>query len=362
VPILPFRGAYRLPYTDINGKRQILETEYGIQFVHRRTVFSKTVKNDDGTPKIEKIIVVACTAGVAERSDGAGGLVLTTGDDHCPGCEEAYLRGRKGPVSFATRQHIFNLVLMAHFHAVKERSKKDSTKEYTVYKPCTGRGCKLCREGNEERTFGLTKYMELGPSHAEAIGNLDLRQLSFKCRCGGNIEYVGFECEHCGQMLQSIDSNPWAPEELDELRTSDWECTCGHVGAARQLVQCTSCNEPEALTLWTTVMRPYRTGENKQSTLTFGEVRPVTQEELDAVQSLLRPIPLNMIAPVLTPAEMRRELLLEAITDAPQLRARGESQKTKSEDKAPPQPPEAPPPETESSEYEDYDISDDVEF
>jgi len=306
VGVLLYRGAYRMPYLDLDGKPSILETDYGMRFVHRRIVFSATKKNPDGSPKIEKIIVVGCSAGVAQVENSEGAVLYATGEEECPACDTSSRLRKSSPVSYAQRTHVFNLVLMAHFHKVMKTNPR-TQREYTEYEPCTGRGCLKCKDGIE-KAFGLNKYWELGSSHADAIADFDLHMLSFRCRCGGQIQYVGFECEHCNRMLRNIDDDPWPVEELDALRESDWECGCGHVGLARQLLSCTSCNEPEPLTLWNTVIRPYRTGEGTSSTLQFGEFRGVTQEELDAVKDLMRPVELDSVAPVFKPAQQIREL------------------------------------------------------
>lgn len=86
------------------------------------------------------------------------------------------------------------------FHLVKEKGRKDPTKEYEVRKRCLGQKCKHCRD-DAPVVFGNRFY--IGFSRSAWTNSLfeAHTRAGQVCKCGGYVYATEYKCPHCDTVL-----------------------------------------------------------------------------------------------------------------------------------------------------------------
>jgi len=286
VPILLFKGKYRIPLLDTEHNRdEVIERPYGLVFQH----FSKPANT-----------FLTCSAGLAIYYEN-GEEVIDVGDGACVPCHSANENGKEGGISFARKLHIFNAVLLADFHEVESEKVSEKTgKPYKSLIQCKGRRCSYCRSG-KEITFGRTVYWPIGTSFVEQLANHDIVTLASQCECGGDLEPFCFECHHCHETFVNLEDEEISDERLADLRDREITCTkCNTTDYLDEIPECNSCSEPRPLTMWNTVMEMFRSGEGVNTSLGFSKSRPVTKAELERVRHLMDPADIERIYPIVS--------------------------------------------------------------
>lgn len=292
IPMLLFRGLYKVQLTLPDGSVRVDELDYDIRCEH----FS--AKANTG---------LTCTAGLEEDDEG----FIGAGSKPCVPCTITRDEG-KGSISFARKIHIINGILLADFHMADSDRKvmkdgKPTGELYKEYAPCLGRRCTHCKQGIET-TFGRAVFMPLGTNFIQQLADFDLITLASECLCGGTLEPVGFVCAHCDMEFVDFEKDDVDDKGLQQLREEEFRCKhCGKTDYLLEVSVCDKCADPKPLTMWTTVMELYRSGDGTSTSLQINKYRPVTPEELDRVKELMMPVDTDKMYPHLTPTEQAKK-------------------------------------------------------
>lgn len=193
-----------------------------------------------------------CSAGINEFSP-----------EPCVGC--TIQDGRR------STSRVFTIIHLAHYHKVpfvkdnKIVRKKDG-EVVMIDKECEGNNCKMCASG-DEKFFGKRLHMKLGLQH---FGQLVAKasDLNEGCKCGGEIIESQFICPHCESMLIDMGDPDctMTDREVYNARDNGMHCQkCGYLVDLLALPSCTSCEDPEPVTIFdvNTFVRKMGSGNSK---------------------------------------------------------------------------------------------------
>lgn len=286
-PVILFPGQYSMEVQkDDKGGTERIIRPYSIIHEH----YSK---------KANKFI--RCTAGLAfNQSDDGDDWTIVPGTKNCVGCHEYFENGGKQSGISLRKVHIFNGILLAHFHWIEKKSAKGT--KYKEAVQCTGKRCKLCSNG-VERSFGRRIYWPLGPSFVEHLSDFDTITLAKECKCGGTIDTIAFECPACQEPFRDFEDEPVETEkEMEELRSGLFHChseECDYYGFMDEVPDCDSCNRADPLKLWDVVVEVYRSGEGPTSKLAFSRHKYYSPDKKKKVASLMKPIDVDQVYPLI---------------------------------------------------------------
>jgi len=283
--ILLFPGKYVQEISLAEGETKKITNPYYITFSHFVM----------GAGKEGKGVSLTCSAGLAEYEEPDGSHVLDIGDRSCVPCHFASIGARN--VRAASKQIVFNGVLMGNFHPVEREvdSKKRPGEKVKIveYKDCTGRRCGLCRQ-EQPVTFGRPVHVGFGFRYIGQLEAFERTVLSKLCTCGGGLDLVGFGCSSskCDHFL---DVQQLTDNQISSLEEEEMECSsCGTVGFFTPVHECDRCSTPTPLDLWNVVLDLHRVGENKDSALQIAH-RVATPEDLAKVKEHMTPLELERI-------------------------------------------------------------------
>jgi len=120
------------------------------------------------------------------------------------------------------------------------------------------------------RDFGMRRYMNMGPGYFDSLVNAG-RELSRKCRCGGEIKTVRYVCPVCRKkkpeaptVLMDPRTTTLSPDEVSVYWSREVKCpTCGYRGAPYEEVRCTAkCGRPSPRRLWDQPIKLQKQGED----------------------------------------------------------------------------------------------------
>jgi hypothetical protein len=270
--IVLFPGNYAMDVkVGKKGELDKLEREYFLTFEH----FFAT-KQRGGT----------CRAGLKLERVGDG-AELVVGDDDCPAC---YLIDKEGVESINRRLlHVFNAVLLGHFHIIDSDRMDKENKPYKEYVPCDGKRCKHCSNG-AEKTYGRRVYWQLGKRGVNTLMSHADSTLSRHCKCGGKLEPVGFECPECHEILIDLAEDGLSAKELQGYRTREQKCpNCGAKDLPVEVPECDSCKDAKPLTIWDVQLEVGKQGKKTESNIMITGWSPLTEKTLAKIEKKLRP-------------------------------------------------------------------------
>lgn len=263
-PIALIEGNYNIKAMTNDGEKIEFEYPFWVYYDHYNA--SKGVKRRS----------VACSAGLVLDLDESGQPVFDVGNGDCVPCHYIDEEGAGGKDGWLSRRRtiVFNAVVLRWFHT-KVVEKK------TVFEPCTGRRCKLCEEGVKKQ-FGRRVFWPMGPIWAEYISEKQA-QLENSCGCGGKLEYLGFTCPDCDNIIRDYEHEEPKDGEIATMLSQEVECeNCGNEVMANAEIECEDCDNPTSVSLWSVAMKPRRIGDKYTPDLEGW--RPLKDKELTALQ------------------------------------------------------------------------------
>jgi len=270
--VVLFPGEYKIPVSiGKRGKEQReLDLPYYVAFEH----YYATKRR--GAP---------CSAGISLISDGPDSE-LTWGNGQCPACY--HIDDGVGGIS-RRLVHVFNAVLLGHFHLIDSDRVDASNKPYKDWTECEGKRCKYCSSGSD-RVYGRRVYWQLGTRFVNTLTTHAQTVLSKRCKCGGEITPIGFQCEACGDVIRDLDAHPASREEIATIRRTSAACPhCGVVDVPEEVPECDSCKKAQPLTLWDVQLHVARQGEGTDTTLMISEWKPISDKLLARIESRMKP-------------------------------------------------------------------------
>jgi hypothetical protein len=295
VELLLYRGRYEVPIVDVDGQLKTETLPYDIKCQH----FA-----------VNRNTYVTCTSGLQEYRDQDGDITIAAGEEPCVPCYHYLENGKDGGIAGPRKLHIFNAILLADFHEVPgTRPIRGKPGKFWPEKvKCTGRRCMHCKDG-VEKNFGHRVYIPLGTNFAQSLAEYDLFTLSGMCKCGGTLEPVAFACSDCNAPYKNFEDTGCSDDELKALREEYFTCpSCSHLVAMNEYSECSSCNLPQALTMWTAALEMYRSGEGVNTSLVISNARPVSETEMGKIKELLVPTDTTKSYPVLSPRRQADKL------------------------------------------------------
>lgn len=289
--MLFYRGRYEIPMIGVDGEPKKDVLPYGLKCQHYSARVSK------GVP------FLTCSAGFQEYEDQEdGSIIIDAGNDDCVPCHYFFQDGKEGAIGNARKLHIFNAILLAWFHEVPgKREKKGKPGEFwPEQEQCSGKRCVHCKEG-VPKTYGRRVYVPLGPNFAYNLADYEMITLSSMCKCGGELQPVGFSCSNpeCGQVIKDLEEEGCTDEELQSLREQLYRCPfCREHVELEEHSECGNCQHPEPVTMWDVALRMYRSGESVNTSLVISGVRQVTERERELIKELMVPVDINKMYPV----------------------------------------------------------------
>jgi len=264
-PIALLKGNHKIRAQTKDGNK--IEFEYPFYIYYDHYNGSKGVKRRSCT----------CSAGLVVDLNEEGKIEFEAGLDPCVPCHYILEEGAGGQDGWLSHRKtvVFTGVVLKWFHSRQVEKK-------TEFKECDGRGCTLCEKGIK-RQFGRRVFWPMGPIWAEYIEEKN-HMLQNSCGCGGDLEYLGFTCPECSNIIRDFEHDKPKDGEIANLNEIDVECpTCSEAVRARAELECSECDEPSRIDLWSVVLKPRRIGENYTPDLESW--RPMKQHELEAVAS-----------------------------------------------------------------------------
>lgn len=262
-PIAFIRGDHRIKARTRDGERVEFDYPFWIYYDHYNA--SKGVKRRS----------VTCSGGLIIDLNDNGIPEFEAGDDPCIPCYYIKEEGAGGSDGWLSHRKtiVFTCVVLKWFHTKKVDKK-------TEFKECTGRRCKLCEKGIQKQ-FGRRVFWPMGPIWAEYIlekNNL----LQNSCGCGGEVEYLGFTCPECSNIIRDFEFDEPQDGEIEQYRENDITCPkCNETIRAHAELDCSECGDPKSIDLWSVVMKPRRIGE--KYTPDLESWRPMKENEAAAV-------------------------------------------------------------------------------
>lgn len=237
-----------------------------------------------------------CSAGLQLMKDRDGDWVVTTGKKPCVPC---YHIGDGAKGISRRKLHVFNVIVLDHFHQVDSEKTDKENKPYKEWVSCEGRRCKYCKK-DVKRVFGRHMYWPIGSGY---IGNLlgyEANIFAKHCACGGKLEPVAFQCsnEECEDIVRDLEDEPASKKELADLRTSSFRCPeCGEMDLLQEIPECDSCNKPTPIGLYDVVMQVSSSMTTKdkkrkdfvKSNLLIPQWRRATDKDRRKVEELMKP-------------------------------------------------------------------------
>lgn len=292
VPALPFAGAYDMELTEPDGSTSRITRDYAIYYDHWSVITNKACR---------------CSAGLAKEYDDNGEYYIVPGNGECVGCYY-HAKGKSSGISNRLTQSI-NIILMSDFHAIDSNNRNPRTgRPYKDYVPCKGRNCPHCKKGIE-KFFGRRVYWPMGTRFATSLADYDSIDFANRCECGGVIAIVSMQCPECGEYPDDIRFDEMDKEEVTVIRDSVLTCKkCGYQGLFNEVPECDQCGDAKQMTVWSTEMKLYRSGEGTDTTLQKSDARVCAPERKERVKDLMQPFDVDRIKPLFDPDEQAKRL------------------------------------------------------
>lgn len=262
-PVALIEGSYLIEAKTREGEDIKFKYPFWIYYDHYNA--SKGVKRRSAS----------CSSGLVVDLDENGTPVFESGSNDCVACHYIDEEGAGGQDGWLSRRRtvVFTAVILKWFHT-KTVEKK------TVFEPCAGRNCKLCKDGVKKQ-FGRRVFWPMGPIWAEYISEKQFL-LQNSCGCGGELEYLGFTCPNCDHILRDFEHDAPKSGEVYMYRSEERECPkCNDTVLARAEIDCNECDNPTRVDLWTVAMKPRRIGEKYTPDLEAW--RPLKDKEMEAI-------------------------------------------------------------------------------
>jgi len=271
VGVVLFPGDYHIPVAlGKKGEVDEMELQYYLTFEHYYAA-----KRRGST----------CSAGLRVLPDGED-FELTYGDGDCPACY--HMEDGAGGIN-RRLMHVFNGILLGHFHLIDSDRTDDNGKPYKDWVACEGKRCKYC-SSEVDRVYGRRIYWPMGSRFVNTLMTHTNTVLSGHCKCGGEIETVGFQCTECGEVLRDLEDDPADDEELKVMRSKKTRCpNCKVMEIPEEVPECGTCTKAEPLTLWDVQFKLARQGEGTDTTLMISEWKPITNNLLAKIEKKMTP-------------------------------------------------------------------------
>lgn len=271
VGIVLFPGDYKIPVAlGKKGEMDEMELQYYLTFEHYYAAKKRGA---------------TCSAGLRVLPDGDD-FEITFGDNDCPACY--HIEDGAGGIN-RRLMHVFNAVLLGHFHLVDSDRADDEGKPYKDWVNCEGKRCKYCSSGSD-RIYGRRVYWPMGSRFVNTLMTQTQTVLSSHCKCGGEIEPIGFQCPECSEVFRDLEEDPADDEELKVLRTKKVRCpNCKVVDIPEEVPECDSCKKATPLTMWDVQYKLARQGEGTDTTLMISEWKPLTDKLLAKIERHMKP-------------------------------------------------------------------------
>jgi hypothetical protein len=138
--------------------------------------------------------------------------------------------------------------------------------------------------GEESEEDGVVlarkKYIEVGRTHRDQLTEID-EKASQMCRCGGMLEPIAFNCEHCDQEILDVEEANLAPEEVKKFAEERQRCDhCGEVGLPIPVPVCDTCDDPQPLSFFEVVAYIRKAGEGTSTRVEIEKVVRLDEFEL----------------------------------------------------------------------------------
>lgn len=269
--VVLFPGKYEIPVQlGKTDDMDVMNLEYYLTFEH----FFAAKKRG-----------ATCAAGLRVMPDGDD-FELTFGDGQCPACY--HIEDGAGGIN-RRLMHVFNAVLLGHFHLIDSNRTDGEGKPYKDWVDCEGKRCKYCSSGSD-RIYGRRVYWPMGSRFVNTLMTHSNTVLSGYCKCGGEIEPIGFQCPECEEVIRDLEEDPADNEELALLRSKKSKCpNCKVVDVPNEVPECDSCKKARPLTLWDVQFKLARQGEGTDTTLMISEWKPITEKLLAKIEKKMRP-------------------------------------------------------------------------
>jgi len=271
--VILFPGEYSMPVVvNKDGDIMNMERQYYMGGEH----YFKTSGKGRGC---------TCSAGLKLEAQGDGTMEIEVGDADCVPCYHV----NDGVGGLSKRlMHVFNGVLMGNFHLVDSDRTDDDGKAYKDWVRCDGKRCKHCNSG-AKKIYGRRVYWQMGKRFINSLLLHSKTVLSKHCKCGGELELAGFQCESCGEIIRDLEDDPADKAEIKVLRTKDAKCpNCREKDIPEEIYECDSCNKPSALELWDVVLHLGREGEGTESQLKIADWKPLSEDMREKLKDRMK--------------------------------------------------------------------------
>jgi hypothetical protein len=125
-------------------------------------------------------------------------------------------------------------------------------------------------------------FLEVGSGHLACIDTIAQKAAEF-CKCGGNLERVGFRCSNddCGHVFADLREDDIGADLLEKFDTQREVCpNCGNDDYPVPIHECDSCDQPEPYEWDEVIVWAHKSGEGAQTTIIIDRVEPVDSYRL----------------------------------------------------------------------------------
>lgn len=278
--IIVFPGEYKTEIV-MRGEDPLVEIyDYGLVFDHFNGV---------------KKTSFPCSAGLQLVKDRDGDWVISTGKKPCVACW--HISNGTGKGISRRKLHVFNIVVLDHFHQVDSDKTGSDGKPYKNWVTCEGRRCKYCKKGLE-RTFGRHMYWPVGSGYLGNMLGYEMNIFSKHCQCGGELEPIAFQCSNpnCQEVIRDLEDDPASKKELIKLRNRAYKCPeCDNEDIMDEVPECDECNRPAPIGMFDVVMQvsssmTLKDKENKdfvKSNLLIPQWRRISEKDMKRAKPLM---------------------------------------------------------------------------
>lgn len=121
------------------------------------------------------------------------------------------------------------------------------------------------------------KFVQVGLGHLDNIMAID-EIAARKCKCGGKLEPISFNCAKCGELLVDVVDANLDKKEVDRFDAERQRCKkCDSFAFAERVMQCNECDNPSPLSIFDVVAFLRKSGEGTSSTIVCEQVVPLTE-------------------------------------------------------------------------------------
>lgn len=291
--IVLFPGEYKMPVkVGKKGELHELERQYYLVYEHGR----RTANGWRST---------TCSAGLALVKTGDD-YELSFGDDTCAPCY--HIDDGSGSIN-RRLLHVFNAARTGWFHLIDSENVDKSGQPYKDWVECEGKRCKHC-SSEIKKIYGRRVYWPMGKRFIDQLLTHAEVTLSNHCKCGGELETVGFQCEECGEIIRDLEEDPADKKELKQLRVKKIKCpNCKVIEAPEEIKECDSCREAAPLDIWDVVYTLYRSGEGTDSSLVISDWKRISPKLAERLKKRLQPYDFaNTVYRVPTPSQQAQRI------------------------------------------------------